>query len=177
MQETSGYSPVPNDSQPRRSSGLGVLMWVVGGGFLLVVVMCAGFIGFAVYVGANGPETSVYVGNQVPAKFLDVAREVDALDDDETVLYFYSDALTDIRKGFYFVSDKRVVIYRQDGSGAPLTTATFDQIADVELARDTSFLTDSQITLQLKSGAPVAFPVSSEYDRDEDFCEAIRSRM
>jgi len=53
----------------------------------------------------------------------------------------------------------------------------FDEIADLTLDRDESFFVDSQITLELKDGQPVSFPVSSEVGGDERFFDAIKTRV
>jgi len=127
--------------------------------------------------GESVPETSVYAGNEVPNPFIETMKSVGALEEGETILYFYSDALTDIRDGFYFVSDRRVVIYSQATGGSPLTTVGFEEIAEMNLDRDESFFTDSQITLELKDGRPLSFPVSSEVGGDQRFFEAIETRV
>jgi len=138
---------------------------------------CGGGLVGVMYIGTVGPETSVYMGNQVPSRFVDTMKAEGALDDDETLLYFYSDALTDIRDGFYFVSDKKVVVYIQGTGDTPLTKIPFDQIETAELFRNESFVEDSQIILFLKDGSPVSFPVSSEYGRDQKFFDAIMERV
>ena len=107
----------------------------------------------------------------------EIMKQVDALDDDERILFFYSDALDDIREGFYFVSDKKVVIYSETFGDAPLSKIAFDEIAHVELVRDTSWLSDSEILLELNDSIMCSFPVSSELDKDQLFFEAIRSRL
>ena len=164
-----------NSPQPVRQRST-ALWWVLGAGLGLVGVCCGGlFIGLA-YIGVSGPETSVYTGNQVPEKFLATAREVGALDANEKVRFFYSDSLVDIREGFYFVSDKKVVIYHEDGRESPLIAIDFDEIEDVEIYRNESFFEDSEITIQTTSGEFVAFPVSSEFDRDQAFFEAIEAK-
>jgi hypothetical protein len=138
------------------------------------VFTCAGLV---VYVGAVGPETSVYPGNLVPKRFLTSMRDVGALEEGEQIDFFYSDGFTDIRNGFYFVSDRKVVIYAEDAGDTPLTVVTFDEILDAHLVRDTSFLEDSEIVLELDDGRVLPFPVSSERDRDILFHEAIVRRL
>jgi hypothetical protein len=159
---------------PRRPSN--AVWWILGGCGLLSVLLCTGVIGALAFVGTYGPETSVYTGNRVPSRFTRTMKSVGALDENEQILFFYSDALTDIRDGFYFVSDKRVVIYVQEAGDTPLTVVPFDAIENTELYRNESFFEDSQITLYLKDGQIVSFPVSSEYDRDEHFYKAILQR-
>ena len=169
-----GYSPYDSPPPPPRRSN--VLWWILGGGATFVVMMCGGLCAGLIYFGSITPETSVYTGNRVPQKYLRTMRTVGALDDDESLLFFYSDALTDIRDGFYFVSDKRVVIYSQNAV-RPLTSLPFEEITDAELYRDESFFEDSEITLYDVDGQIHSFPVSSEYNRDEQFFNAVKTRI
>ena len=53
------------------------------------------------------------------------------------------------------------------------TKAKFDQIADVKLSPSNSTWIDGSITLTLKDGSTVGFPVSSEQGRDKLFYKAI----
>jgi hypothetical protein len=113
----------------------------------------------------------------VPKRFITIMRDVGALEDGERIDFFYSDNFSDIRDGFYFVSDRRVVIYAQDAGDTPLTSVAFDQIAQADLVRDTSFIDDSEIILELHDGRVLLFPVSSERDRDIFFHQAIERRI
>ena len=160
---------------PRR--GMPVWVWVVllvvFGTVVLPFVALVAWVG---YVGVYGPDTSVYTGNRVPSRFIETMRDVKALDEGEELVYFYSDAMTDITDGFYFVSDKKVVIYTTLYGDEPLTVIPFDQIRDASLDRDESFLLDSEITIETVDDDVISFPVSSEYDRDEAFYNEIRER-
>ena len=144
---------------------------------VLFVLPCTGLLAVLAYIGAQGPETSVCAGNQVPAAYIDTMKEVGAIDEGETILYFYSDALLEIRDGFYFVSDRKVVIYSEEAGDPPLIKVAFDEIQDLDLARDESFFTDSEITLVLMDGRVLAFPVSSEKGNDQRFFDAIKGRV
>jgi hypothetical protein len=175
MQDLYQSQPVLGPGEPRRGAGR-LWLWLLLGAGAFAMLVCGGILLAVIYVGISGPETSVYTGNQVPKRYVDIMRDVGALERGETLLYFYSDALTDIRDGFYFVSDKKVVTYSET-AGSPLTAIPFEEIADVQLFRNESFFEDSQITLELKDGRPVSFPVSSEYDKDQDFLEAISQRV
>ncbi len=166
-----GQVPAP----PRRQSR--GLLWLLGGCGVVAVLGCGGILTAIAFLGMYAPDTSVYTGNRVPARFLETVKSVDALDDDETILFFYSDALTDIRDGFYFVSNKKVVIYSQEMGEEPLRVIPFGEIDEAELLRNESFFEDSIITLYLKDGQVVSLPVSSEYDRDEQFFQSIDDRI
>ena len=84
--------------------------------------------------------------------------------------------MTDISAGFYFVSDRKVVIYSQATGDSPLTAIPFDDIIEVKLYRNESFFEDSEIMLYLEDGQVLSFPVSSEYERDQLFFDAIHDR-
>jgi hypothetical protein len=165
----------PAAAPPRQASK--ALWWVFAAMGAAVLVCCGGVVAVVGYVGVVSPETSVYAGNQLPQKFLDTASEVGALEPGEQVRFFYSDGLVNIREGFYFVSDRKVAIYVEDGRAEPLTVIEFDNISSVDLQRDESFFEDSQITIETEDGQYLVFPVSSEFDRDVEFFEAIKQKV
>ncbi len=174
MQEPGHFNAFDSSPEPApRRKGMPWWGWLIITGVVVIVLPCFGCVGWFAYVVTVAPETSVYTGNQVPQRFLDTAADVGALEPDEKIKFFYSDAISDIRDGFYFVSNKRVVIYSEDDSTQPLTVVEFDQIEEASLVRDTSFINDSTIYIDLKDGTPISFPVSSENDGDVRFFEAI----
>lgn len=149
--------------------------WVLMGLGGVVVFSCACCGGGFVWFAANTPDTQACSGSELPSKYRKAAEDLGAIDPGEQVLWFYSDDLVGVRDMFYLVSDQRVAVYRADAQ-PQCTRDGFDQIAEVELLRDTSFFTDSQVTLTLHDGSVVSFPVSSELDRDVRFFEAITMR-
>ena len=160
-------------SPPSRRSRWWIWVIVAVGG---VVMSCAGCVGVLAWIGTVGPDTAVYAGNNVPDRFVETMRDVGAIEDGEQILYFYSDAFVNIRNGFSFISDRKIALYSRDVR-PHLTTVLFENIVDVQIYRDESFFTDSEISIVLSNGMPLTFPVSSEYDRDVRFFDAIRDRV
>jgi hypothetical protein len=166
-----------NHSEAMPPQRLRAIWWIPGALLAVPIFGCCGIMAFFGYVGAVGPDTSVYTANRIPQRFMDTIDDVGALDEDEKILYFYSDAMTDILDGFYFVSDKKVVIYSHSFGDEPLTAIAFDDIVDADLYRDESFFDDSEITLYLKDDQVLSFPVSSDSDRDQQFFDAIYEKI
>ena len=171
-------NPPTNSMEPWNQSHLrkkGVPWW----GWVLIVMLSVGLLScvscfsLLIFLDANAPATSVYTGNQVPAEYLGVMNDLGVLDSGERINYFYSDAFMDIREGFYFVSDRKVMVYSDQRGQLPSNVVEFADITDVELDRDESFFVDSTITMKLTDGSIVAFPVSSEVNGDKRFYEAI----
>lgn len=152
-------------------------VWPVLGGCGLLILICVALLIWFFYRAAQGPETDVYTGNEVPREYFDTMKELGAIEPDERVDYFYSDSFAHIRDGFYFVSDRRVVVYSAESGAGSLTAVPFADIADVRLDREESFFVDSQVTLKLKDGRIVSFPLSSEHEGDVHFVETIRERV
>jgi hypothetical protein len=148
-------------------------MWRLGAFFLC----CAGLMVLVVLFAVVTPDTSVYLGSQVPTSYLETARELGALEPDERPKFFYSDGIIGIKNGFYLVTDTKVAIYSEDGRDPPLTVIGFDEIATAELMRNESFIDDSMISIETKEDEYHAFPVSSEYDRDTLFFKAIEKHL
>ena len=77
----------------------------------LLGVVCGGGILFLMYVAIIGPATCVYPPGQTPQRFLTVAKEVGGLQTGENVEFFYSAGFIDVKEGFTYVSDQKVVVY------------------------------------------------------------------
>lgn len=164
--------PVAYQQPPRKSRWW---VWVLVSASIILGVGCLGCVGVLAWIGARSPELSVYAGNEVPARYVSSMRDVGALDPDERITYFYSDAISNILEGFSFVSDRKVATYGRNNQ-PPLTVVEFDDIVDVQLYRDMSLFVDSEIVLELTDGTPVSFPVSSTNDGDVRFLDAIRAK-
>lgn len=147
--------------------------------------MIAGAVGFALltgaflvfifYIGTAGVPVEVLAGAQLPTDYLETIRETGVLDDDEDVVFFYSDALMDIRDGFYLLTDRKVVVYSATYSD-PAIPVPFDDIRDLEVEFDDSFLADSTVWITRSDGSTVSFPLSSERGGDKRFYEALEVR-
>jgi len=132
--------------------------------------------GGLLYIGIVGPETFVVSGRQMTKAHSRIIRELNLLEDAERIQYFYSDALTDIRKGMYFVTDKKLVLYNANWEESKLV-APFAAVADAQLERNESFFKDSYITIRLDNGEVWMFPVSSERGNDKAFYDYLISRI
>ena len=127
-------------------------------------------------VGSRGPDISVYAGRQVPKKFMTTIRSLDLLMEDEQIRYFYSDALLDIKAGFYFVTANKLVLYSSEWE-EPEIVIPLDQIATLDADYDESFWEDTTVHIITHSGAAYSFPVSSEKGLDKKFVAAIEEKL
>lgn len=139
---------------------------IITGTLFLVLIIAASIIG------RNGPDTSIYLGRQIPKNFMNEINTLGLLESEEEIKYFYSDGFTDIKSGFYFLTDKNLVIY-SDMWETPETVIDYDDITSIEFERNTSFLEDSYIKVKTNYGLEMEFPVSSERDRDTEFFQYI----
>ncbi len=171
--------PTPPESmepwnQPRGNRNTvpwwGWVLIIFAGGGLFSCVSCFSLLAV---LGANAPATSVCTGNQMPTEYITELQNLGLLEPDEKISYFYSDGLMDIKEGFYFISDRKLVIYSDQRGRSPSHVVQFDEIADVDFHHEESFFIDSTITLELKNGLIVSFPVSSEVKGDRNFYQAV----
>ncbi len=116
----------------------------------------------------DSPDTYVYLGNQMPKKYLKEIRTMNLLENNEKIKYFYSDGLYDIKEGFYFVTDQKLVAYSENWE-EPETIIYFNEIISLEVEYHDSWYEDSYIMLKTNDGLELDFPVSSERKRDKDF--------
>jgi hypothetical protein len=125
---------------------------------------------------SRAPDVSVYVGRQVPKRFMTTIRSLHLLEEDEQITYFYSDAFFDIKAGLYFVTDNKLVLYSSDWE-EPEIIVSLDQIASLDAVYDNSFLTDTAVHVTTDSGVAYSFPLSSDKGLDKKFVEAVKKKM
>ena len=146
------------------------ILGVILGWLVVIIIMGLMTIGFI------APETSVYLGHAVPRKYIKEIRTLELLEKEEKIIYFYTDALFDIKEGFYFVTDEHLVLYSQEWE-EPKTIIDYKSITDIEVEYDDSFLDDSYVMVETTSGMSVSFPLSSEKGGDKKFVQHIKAKM
>ena len=137
-------------------------------------VVLIAFTGLLV-IGSRGPDTSIYFGRQIPHRFLKEIRSLELIGAEEEIKYFYSDALTDIKEGMYFVTNKNLVLYSSEWE-EPKTILIYSDIFNVEPDYNDSFFEDSMILIDTLDYT-ISLPLSSEYGRDRKFVEFILEKM
>ncbi len=148
----------------------------------LLVVLCiaAGLLGLAafgavLYFGAVAPETYVVTGRELSDRHRRTLEELGLLAPGESVDYFYSDALLDIRDSFMLLTDDRLVVYSNEWEG-PETVFAYEDILVLEAEFVEEWYLDSYFVVEDRSGLEVTFPVSSERGRDRDVYELLEAR-
>ncbi len=131
-------------------------------------------VGILFYLTAVGPDLEVVPGKMMKSQYMSLIRELELLDGDEQIIYWYSDAITDVEEGFYFFTENKVVIYSKYFEN-PAIIVPYEEIHDIKFTHEPSFWTDSQISLILRDSTEVFFPVSSEHDGDKKFNEKLKS--
>ena len=142
----------------------------IGCSTLVVLVLALLF-----FIGSVAPETFIYLGNEVPGKFLKKLQALDLLDEGETIQYFYSDAMFDVTASMYFLTDRKLVL-RSEEWQEPTIAIPFSDIESLDIFRDTSFFADSTVFVTTKAGDEYSFPLSSEKGLDERFYETLKAK-
>ncbi|MDX5418704.1 MAG: hypothetical protein LPK09_05770 [Hymenobacteraceae bacterium] len=158
---------IEQENGPQKRS---VVFYVLSGIGVLVI----GLFIWLIVVSANGPGTEVVPGRQLKAKYVEFALNEGLVEPDEQIQFWYSDAFSDFTDGFYFFTDRKVVVYNNSWE-APAILMPFDSIQNIYFESDPSFLEDSQLLLELKDGTYVDFPVSSDNGGDQRFHKRLRS--
>jgi len=146
----------------KKKNGFRFYSKIIGGFVVLTAI-----IGF-VYYASVSPEIEVIPGKQLNNTYKDFMHSEELIDENEVIQYWYSDAIIDFKDGFYFFTEKKVVVYNKQWED-PAVLMPLKSIVDIEFERDSTFWNDSRITLYLEDETIVFFPVSSEYDGDVKF--------
>ncbi len=128
-----------------------------------------------IIIGSICPETYIYLGHQVPKKYLSEIRSIDLLESDDKIKYFYTDAMFDIKNGMYFVTDRNLVLFCNDWEEAGIIIF-LDKIVRVDVEYDESFFNDSLVYVETTTGFEVCFPLSSDHGRDKDFVKYLKQK-
>lgn len=137
-------------------------------------VLVVGLFIWLIVISANGPGTEVIPGRQLKAKYVEFALNEGLVDPNEQIQFWYSDAFSDFTDGFYFFTDKKVVVYNKSWE-EPALLMPFDSIQNINFRSDPSFMEDSQLFLELTDGTYVNFPVSSDNGGDQRFHKRLRT--
>jgi hypothetical protein len=133
-------------------------------------------MGTCVLLFAQGPDTKVLGGRQIPNRYVEQIQSLGILDPDEQIDYFYSDAMFNIEDGFYLLTDRRVVIYSRTFD-EPAILVPYEEIEDVEGEFSNDWMQDSYILLTLKDGTGLSFPASPEVGGDRHVFDALKKRL
>lgn len=126
-----------------------------------------------IYLGFNTMPTHVSPGELISKKHLAALESLDLVDPTETILYYYSDAIMDIKESVYLLTDKRLVLHNEVWN-KPTWKIQFKDIDSVEIQRDESFFVDSYVSVTLINGEDVSFPLSSENELDLAFLNKLQ---
>ena len=166
------FSPAHAAVPTRRGRGLpgwALALIIVGGlGVLVIVLLIAGLV----WLGAVGPETRVYPGNQTPERFIESMEDLGLVGPHEKVRYFYSDALIDVEASLYALTDQHLIL-RNTSWAVSEAVIQFDQIKSIDAVWSDHWLEDSMVTVELTDGEVWQFPLSMENGTDRRFVEDL----
>lgn len=148
--------------------------------FVKVVIVLSSLLGVVVVVGvvfmilsmARMGEGVVLTGQQMKASHAEVVRSLEILEPEEEIRYFFTDAMWDIKDGFYLLTNKNVVLFSQQWA-QPMIQISFDQIARLEVYYSDSWLEYSTVVLDLVNTSDASFPLGPDNGGDHNFVEAL----
>jgi len=149
---------------PKKGLATKVLIWL--GGIVGVVFITL------IVIGLIAPDTKVLKGTEISDEYLDFVYDNGLLDEEEQVLFWYSDGFFSFRDGFYLLTRNQVIIYR-DGEIPPSTHIPLTDLKYFEFYDSESEFSDSTIKLTLNNGEEYSFPVSNELGRGQEFFDRI----
>lgn len=87
-------------------------------------------------------------------------------------VFFYSDAIFDIKEGMYFVTDHKLTVYTEEWD-EPIHQFELANIDSIDAQYNDSFIEDSWMIITTQLGDGAEFPLSSENKRDRLFVQHI----
>ncbi|MGD8504669.1 MAG: hypothetical protein PVH49_13740 [Syntrophobacterales bacterium] len=131
--------------------------------FLLIITL-----GAAIDYGFVADVEALPAGKIHP-RYLKKLREMEVIDYDERVLYFYSGSFLSIKTDGNLFTEDRVISYKGYDDEVELYSATYDEIVAIDFEPATSWEEDSNITVKLRDGSWFTLTLTTESDGDKKF--------
>lgn len=167
-------NPPPLPSEKKKSSSP-LKKIALGCGGILAFLMALG-VGGLMYLGTFSPETYAVKGRQMKSAYKRVIKNLELLEENESIEWFYSDGMTDIRDGMYLLTDRRIILYCQEWE-EPLFATYFTNLVGAEMETNNSFFMDGSITIETREGDEWFFPISSERGNDDKFFDYLIGKI
>lgn len=145
-------------------------------GALLTGIMGLALLGL--FLPDTAPETAVLTGDQLSTDLHAIIASLDILEPTETILYFYSDGVWDIKEGFHMLTDQALILWGEEfaseGTGirVPVVRLPLAEITSIGVSYSDSWLEDSAVSVD-SGGWHYYFPLSSENGGDRNFITAL----
>lgn len=129
--------PPPPPARPVPKGLLIVVVAILLGVALVAAAMVLG-IAYLVHVESTAPEGAVKPGRQMPVHVKAEIDDLNILEPDETVRYYYADGDFSVREHLCMLTDRRVILYGDDYT-EPLTAIPFEAIEAVDAREDAQY--------------------------------------
>lgn len=119
------------------------------------------------------PSTHVIPGSGISNMNKQFLRENGLLEDDETIIYFYSDGIFSIEGEGNFFTNNSVVSYENQSGELYGGIAYYNEIDDIKVEFSNAFLDDTIITIIKKDGTNFMLIVPAEEGLDRVFVSSL----
>jgi hypothetical protein len=125
------------------------------------------------------PNTQVVSGSKMWQRDVEFLRSAGLLEENEEILYFYSQDLFDMKNDGNLLTDRKAVSYWQDSESDEFLAeiARYEEIASIDTDYSESFVDDTIITVHRYDGSSFILVVSAEEGRDHLFVDELQSRV
>jgi hypothetical protein len=119
------------------------------------------------------PSTHVITGEKLSNSNLQFLRQKGLINDNETIIHFYSGSIFSIKNDGNFYTNQSVVSYESLSDKLYSDYAFYSEIEDIKVEYSTSYLEDTEITITKKDGASFILLVSNEEHLDKVFVKGL----
>ena len=141
-------------------------------------VVIGGIVGLLMLVGLaieGGfvPDANALPKGKLHPRVITQLRELEIIESDEEVQFFYSAALFSIEADGNLFTDKRAISYQKTDEQLELYSATYQEIASLEFNQSDTWVDDSTIVVTKEDGEWFALIVSTGAQGDELFFKLL----
>ena len=149
----------------------------VGVGSVATICLCALMaIGLLLETGYI-PDTKVLKGSELTKRDRQTLVDLNVLNPDEEILYFYSAGMLSIAEDGSFFTPERVVCYENYEGEFSVSQAKYSEIVSIKIESKGSYLEDCMLLIETSVDEDDFYLlVSTEDGRDKLFIEELRQR-
>lgn len=140
-------------------------------------LMVGGTLTALIVMGSFGPPTRALRESEIPSSYTVTLAEAGVLEPEERMLFFYSGGLFSILEDGNILTENRVVSYETFEGEIYLSSSTYTDIRDFDVAYSESFLEDTVLTISTVNDEQFILIISAEDDRDHEFVSKLKARL
>ena len=145
---------------------------IILGGIAALILLAVLALGAASELGYL-PSPDTFSADEIPEKYIAQLKEVNIIEENEIVYYFYSAGFWSILEDGNLFTDRRAISYETYEDQLYVYSATYNEIEEIEMKKSDELWGTSEIEITKEDGSWFVLYADNEGDKDMLFFEGL----